>query len=133
MHQKIQRISVKGIIYKDDSIFMLKDAKGNWELPGGRLDFGEHLADALRREFKEELAVTNFEIGRLVDVWDFSGVGDDYDYHIILVVYECKADLDNIVISDEHTEHAWIASSALADYHMRDGYRQAIETYLKML
>jgi mutator protein MutT len=43
--------------------------RGLWEFPGGSVDFGERLADALRREMREEYAI-DIEIGELVDVAD---------------------------------------------------------------
>ena len=32
MNEKIQRVSVKGIVLDEGKIFMVKDQKGNWEL-----------------------------------------------------------------------------------------------------
>ena len=42
---------------------------GLWEFPGGSVEFGERLADALRREIAEEYGV-EIEVGALLDVVD---------------------------------------------------------------
>ena len=34
-----------------------KNERGRWEVPGGMVEFGEKLADAIRREIREELGV----------------------------------------------------------------------------
>src|SRR3989338_10539764 len=51
------RVSIKGLFVKDGKILLLKESKklsGQWELPGGGLDFGEDIYQALRREIGEE-------------------------------------------------------------------------------
>jgi len=46
-----------------------RNERGLWEFPGGAVEFGEKLADALRREMREEFGI-EIEVGALVDVAD---------------------------------------------------------------
>ncbi|MBN1889305.1 MAG: NUDIX domain-containing protein [Thermoflexales bacterium] len=46
-----------------------KNERGLWEFPGGAVEFGERLADALRREMWEEYGI-EIEVGELLDVVD---------------------------------------------------------------
>ena len=46
-----------------------KNERGLWEFPGGSVEFGERLADALRREMREEYGV-EIQVGELLDVVD---------------------------------------------------------------
>jgi mutator protein MutT len=46
-----------------------RNERGLWEFPGGSVEFGERLADALRREIREEFGV-EIQVGDLVDVAD---------------------------------------------------------------
>ena len=46
-----------------------KNERGLWEFPGGAVEFGERLADALRREIREEYGV-EIAVGALLDVAD---------------------------------------------------------------
>lgn len=46
-----------------------KNERGLWEFPGGSVEFGERLADALRREIEEEYGL-QIEVGELLDVVD---------------------------------------------------------------
>ena len=53
-------VRVSGIIMRDDTLLLIAHRKKNdiyWLLPGGGVRRGESLADALRREFMEELGV----------------------------------------------------------------------------
>lgn len=46
-----------------------KNERGLWEFPGGSVEFGERLADALKREMREEYGV-EIAVGELLDVVD---------------------------------------------------------------
>lgn len=48
---------------------LAKNERGLWEFPGGAVEFGERLADALRREIHEEYGI-EIAAGALLDVAD---------------------------------------------------------------
>lgn len=48
---------------------LAKNERGLWEFPGGAVEFGERLADALRREIHEEYGI-EIAVGELLDVAD---------------------------------------------------------------
>lgn len=48
---------------------LAKNERGLWEFPGGAVEFGERLADALRREIREEYGI-EIAVGELLDVAD---------------------------------------------------------------
>lgn len=129
MNERIQRISIKGLVSQDHKVFMVKDHAGNWEFPGGRIDFGETPVETLRREFKEELNVGQIEIGEVIDIFSFTTEARGNDYHFIVVVYDCRADLSKVRISEEHLEYAWISFDQLDQYQMRGGYRQLLAKF----
>lgn len=60
---------VAGVIYRDDGAFLIARRPpqgllgGLWEFPGGKQEDGESLAEALRREIREELAM-EISVGR---------------------------------------------------------------------
>ena len=66
-------IGVGGVIFRDQSVLVVKrnqePGKGQWSLPGGAVELGETLNEALKREIQEEVSI-KIEIGGLVRVVD---------------------------------------------------------------
>lgn len=63
-----------------------KNERGCWEFPGGSVEFGETLADALKREMFEEYGV-EIAVGELLDVVDH--LLPDEGQHWISPTYIC--------------------------------------------
>ena len=73
-----------------------------WELPGGKVEKGEHFADALVREIKEETSLD-------ANVGDFcEAVQNDYSHKRTVQLMMYLDDVrGEVKISDEHTEFMW--------------------------
>ena len=69
-------IAVGAIVVRDDSLLMVKrgkdPARGLWSVPGGGLEHGEFIADAVAREVKEETGLV-VEVGELLGVFEIVG------------------------------------------------------------
>ncbi len=63
---------------------------GTWALPGGTLEWGETLREALRREMEEEVGISGVVPERLVGV--FSGVDRDPRFHAVTIVVACRVE-----------------------------------------
>ena len=64
-----------------------KNEKGKWEIPGGGVEFGETLKEALMREMKEELDI-EIEIIELLGVYDH--IIRDEKQHWVSPTFICK-------------------------------------------
>lgn len=90
MKQKIPRITVDAIILHGEynEIVLVKrkhnPEKGKWALPGGHLEFGESLEEAVVREVKEE---TNLNLGNYVQFKAYSDPSRDPRGHYITMVF----------------------------------------------
>jgi len=50
-------ISVKGILFENGKVWLRKNQRNEWELPGGKMDKGEQPEETVVRELREELGV----------------------------------------------------------------------------
>jgi len=84
-----------------------KAQAGYWELPGGKREAGESLADCLRREIAEELCIE-------VDVGNEIGCCHHQytDYRVALTAFWVDSWRGDIVAS-EHDALRWISASEL--------------------
>jgi 8-oxo-dGTP diphosphatase len=96
-----------GVLMQTDGQFLLTsrpDGKvyaGYWEFPGGKLEAGESVEQALRRELQEELGIT---IGE-AQAWKIQMV--DYP-HALVRLHFCKVwDWQGELQMREAQSHAW--------------------------
>ena len=82
-------VRVTGVVIEDDRILVLDQDTGSgraWSLPGGKVEDGETLAEALVREMREETGLT-VEPGRLLYVCDYLP-GDGT--HVVHLTFEAR-------------------------------------------
>lgn len=65
MNYPVHIVSVGGLIENNEGkILLIKSPERGWEIPGGQVELGEGLTDALKREIKEETGI-DIEVGEL--------------------------------------------------------------------
>jgi len=65
----VHTVGVCGVTYGPrGQVLLVRTARAGWELPGGRVEAGEDLVQALVRETREE-AGCEIDVGRLVGVY----------------------------------------------------------------
>lgn len=88
--------------------------KGYWDVPGGKVEKGDTLFQALKREVKEE---TNLEVNTIILTLSsslFKGMLANTAY-VYRNIYLVKA-AGNLKLSKEHSEYSWIKPEALIDF-----------------
>ena len=86
---------------------------GKVELPGGHIDFGEHMTDGLKRELKEELGV-EVNLGAPFAVFDY--LNEVKGSHSIEVAYfaQLKTSEEDISLDPaDHSEWFWVTQGTL--------------------
>lgn len=120
------RIVVTGILKDKDLFLVVRRSKeddlypGCWEFPGGHIEFGETISDALKRELKEEIGFSDFDNPIITNYTDEVKEKSGKTIHNIELDFIIEANKENIniTLSKEHTEYAWVPkeSELLDDY-----------------
>ena len=85
-------VGVSAVIFVDKSVLLVRrkqaPAMGTWSLPGGAVELGESILEALDRELGEELSI-KIAVGGLVGVFDkiFHDHQNQVQYHYVVVDY----------------------------------------------
>jgi 8-oxo-dGTP diphosphatase len=122
-------LTMRGIIKNEDNEILIlkrhpksKTDPEMWELPGGKVEKGEHFTTALVREIKEE---TNLD----ADVGDFcEAVQNDYMHkrtvQVIMYLENIKGE---VKISDEHTDWMWAGLEKIKSLEISTSLKKILE------
>ena len=91
-----------------------KNERGLWEFPGGAVEFGERLADALRREIREKYGI-EIQVGELLDVADH--ILPEEGQHWVSPSFICSIVSGEPTICEKAkcTEIGWFAPDKMPD------------------
>jgi 8-oxo-dGTP diphosphatase len=125
-------IGVGAIIFDGDRILMAQRGKeplkGWWSLPGGALETGEALADAVAREVLEETGLV-VEPLRVFEIFerimrDDAGVPE---YHYVLIDYVCRVTGGELRPGDDVCRVEWMRQEELRGVEITEGTLGVIE------
>jgi len=110
--QQFPEPTVGAIIFNPEGrIFLMKSHKwkGKYVVPGGHIELGERIEDALIREVKEETNLAIFDI-EFVCFQEF--VYDESFWkkrHFIFFDYACKTRSEQVILNGEAEEYVWVS------------------------
>jgi 8-oxo-dGTP diphosphatase len=90
-------LSVAGVVLANNKVLLVKrgrpPAKGIWSIPGGAVEVGESVQEALVREIMEETGI-RVEVGPLVEVVEriLPDAEGRIEYHYVILDYLCTAE-----------------------------------------
>ena len=102
---------VAAIIIKDGSLFATQRGYGEWkdwwEFPGGKIEQGETLEEALKREIREELS-TEINVDEFLCTVEY-----DYPkFHLSMHCYICSLLTESLHLN-EHEAARWLTKDEL--------------------
>ena len=126
---KVQRTTVKALFQRENGEIMIVKSSLDeyWELPGGKIEFGEQPQETLRREVKEELSINKFKIVDLLQMFSFESKDAEGNWQFIVSVFLCNLIDKKLSISPEHKGAKWIYPKDIRNIPMREGYYKVIE------
>ena len=119
-------VGVGALIFDGPRILMAQRGKeplkGWWSLPGGALETGELLADAVRREVREETGL-EIEPVRVFEIFerimrDNAGAPE---YHYVLIDYLCRVTGGTLAPGDDVCRVEWTERAALSALQITEG------------
>lgn len=91
---------------------------GEWAFPGGGIEPGERMVDALRRELREELGI---EIEAIQPAFFKDGLyhktfsnGSKKPVYMIFLFFHCTARSEHLRLNEEFSEYRWISEDEIA-------------------
>lgn len=110
-------VVVKGLIVKDRKVLLLQRNPpayewGKWDFPGGKIEDGEDLKEALVREIREETGLI-CEVRKPLEVK--SSYLPERQKHYIIIIYECSYVNGNVTLNEEHSNWQWVDQKDIKD------------------
>ena len=103
------------IFDREGRLFLMRSHKwkGKWVIPGGHVDLGEKIEDAVRREIKEETNLNVHDVEFVCFQEFIYGEGFWRRKHFIFFDFACKTDSREVVLNDEAQEYTWASLDEL--------------------
>jgi len=132
-NKKYAIAGASAFIFNDEGkLFLTRTPKWNnlWVVPGGKVEFGESLADALEREIKEETNLSIRDIKYLMNI-ELNRTEARPNLHMVMNEYTAKTSESDVKLSDEHGEFDWrTPEDWLKEKDLYPNVREVIEYYL---
>lgn len=132
-YPKSPQTAVGVIVFRDDKVLLVKRAnrpgQGLWAIPGGRVELGETLKEAARREVKEETGVS---ISPKEPIYVFEVIERDdeggilFHYVIIDLLAEYLSGEPNP--GTDASEARWISSGELKELPVTNTTREFLKS-----
>lgn len=98
---------------------------GQWVMPGGKIDHGETIHQALKREVDEEVGL-QVAVESLIDIYEHIGVGKHQDHYIILYYRAQPLSFELSINPDEISEACWFNAEQLVRLDVPPGSRHIL-------
>lgn len=119
-------------IIEGDEILLVQRARdpgrGQWAVPGGKVEWGETLAEAATREVKEETGLL-VELDEVI--WVGESIGDGH--HLVLIDFLGQAVGGELAASDDALDVAWVPITEAANMDLTPTMFELVDVLLEMM
>ena len=123
------------VVNEDGDVLFEKHVRRGWEFPGGQVEVGENVIDAVRREVLEETGV-EIEVGELFCVSSNTGKYPGYNGvkeipTKLMLDFICRAVSGEARPSDENSETAWFKKDEALSLIQAPAMRERFKAFLE--
>ncbi len=124
-------IGVGAVVFRGDEVLIIKRGKppfeGAWSIPGGGLEHGERVIDAVKREVREETGL-EIEVIALLDVFDAlpRETGDGFLRHTVIIDYVAEWKAGEPVAGDDAAAAEFVSLETAIARLSWDATREAL-------
>jgi len=118
-------VGIGAVIVKGNKVLLIKRAgdpgRGLWSIPGGLVELGEKIKDAVRREVKEETGL-DVRVGEIADVTEIITRDEEgkVKYHFVIVDFFAEVLRGELKPSSDALEAKWVEFKDLRKYRLTE-------------
>ena len=129
------KLAVSASIFRDGRVLIVRrakpPAKGLYSLPGGRVEFGETVHEALHREIREETALEVEIIG--LAGWREILPAPGNDGHYLVLSFASRWIAGEPRLNDELDDFSWVAPAEISAFSTTEGLEDIIRAAENLL
>jgi 8-oxo-dGTP diphosphatase len=118
------------VIVEDSSVLLVRRGhapqKGDWTLPGGMVELGEKVEDAVRREVLEETALAVKPVALLSVFERIIRKTNAVQYHYVVLDYACRRIKGRLRAGSDVSHARWVQRQDLTKYGLTRAVQQVI-------
>ncbi len=125
LYPEVPIVGIGAVIVKDNKVLLIKRAgepgRGLWSIPGGLVELGEKIKDAVRREVKEETGL-EVKVNEIADVTEIITRDEEgkVKYHFVIVDFFAEPLKGELKPSSDALEAKWVEFEDLRKYHLTE-------------
>lgn len=124
-------IAVGAVIVENQELLLVErvqpPAMGRWAVPGGKVEVGETLSEAVRREAAEEVGL-DIDVGGVAWVGESIGGGSPPDWHFVIVDFWATRVSGEPRAGDDARRVQWVPIAELADWPIAPTMHDLVDT-----
>ena len=125
-------LAVSAVLVDDDRLLLVRrghgPAAGTWAVPGGRVQVGETLAEAVTRELREETGIEGV-CGHLIGVNELLDDDDPSSHAVILGFWVSILESTDPDARDDAAEARWVDLGDVTEYRLAPGLAEFLHDH----